>query len=138
MKEAKARKRSGEIISVANLPAEYVIRDPGKFISEMRSSFLKRARERMHLTLQEVSARIGIKPDELSSVEAGKVNATHMMLLHQLSELYEVEYTHLLYLFRLAKENAEEEYGIAAFHDKDLDSETEEDLKKLIMVLKGA
>jgi transcriptional regulator with XRE-family HTH domain len=138
MKEEKARKRSDEIISVANLPAEYTIRDPRKFISEMRSSFLRKARERMNLTLQEVSAKIGVGTEELASIEAGKVKATHMMILHQLSELYQIEYTHLLYLFKLATESTEEEYGIAAFHDKDLDLETEEELKKLITTLKGA
>lgn len=138
MEEQKARKRSDDIVSVANLPAEFTIRDPRKLIGEMRSSFLRKAREQMNLTLEEVCAKVGIGIEELSSIEGGKVKATHMMVLHKLAELYGVDYTHLLYLFRLARENVEQDYGVAAFHDRDLDAETEEDIKKLISILKKA
>jgi transcriptional regulator with XRE-family HTH domain len=104
----------------------------------MRTGFLKNARERMSLTLQEVSAKVGVGVEELSSIEAGKVKATHMMVLHKLAELYGVSYPHLLYLFKLATESAEEEYGVAAYHDRELDAQTEEELRKLISILRGA
>lgn len=133
----KERQRTGKIISVANLPDEFTIQDLNKFISNMRTTVIRKIREHNGLTLEEVSSQLHIPIEELSSIEEGKVNAAHMRLLYKLAQFYHVSYQRLLFLFKLVREvSPEEECGVAAYYNGELDAETEKQLKNLVTLLK--
>lgn len=138
MKEGREKKGAGGIISAANLPAEFTIKDPRELISEMRRNLLKRLRQSKGLTVDAVANIVGVPVEKVSSLESGKVSHTDMMFLHKLSELYEVDYMQLLYVFKLAKETpVESEYGLAACHDGELDTETQKELRELVEKLRS-
>lgn len=129
-------KASVENISVANLPADFTIKHPKNFIAEMRTSFLKKAREAKKLTLEEVSKQLYMPIEEMSRIESGKVNAQDMMILHELSTLYDVDYYRLLTLFKLAEAKTDEEYGIAACHKENIDKETQQKILNIASKLR--
>lgn len=118
-------KSSSKIISAANLPPDFTIKHPKDFIAEMRTSFLRKAREAKKLTLEEVSKQLYMPIEEMSRIESGKVNVQDMMILHELATLYSVNYHRLLTLFKLAEVKTDVEYGIAACHKEDIDKETQ-------------
>lgn len=54
--------------------------------------FLRSARERKNLTLRAVEEATGVSNPYLSQLESGKVRQPSPVVLHKLSELYEVSY----------------------------------------------
>jgi transcriptional regulator with XRE-family HTH domain len=125
-REDQKNKLAAEIISVANLPPDFTIKNPKSFIAEMRVTFLRKAREAKKLTLEEVSKQLYMPLEEMSRIESGKVNAQDMMILHELANLYGVDYHRILALFKLAEAKADVEYGIAACHKENIDKETQD------------
>ena len=99
----KEREKGFRMISVVNLTPDLTIDDPRAFLKEMRSTFLKKAREAKGLTKEEVSQKCMVSLSILEKVESGKIDEQDMMLLHTLSEIYEVDYYSLLFLYKLAK-----------------------------------
>lgn len=123
-------------ISVANLPSEFTIKDPKSFILKMRKNFLRKAREAKKLSLDEVAKKCGITSKELNRIETGNINEQDMMILHELSKVYNLDYSNLLYMFKLIECSVPKEFGLAAFHDPNIDFETQKKLQKLIESLK--
>ncbi len=132
----KSKKTQDALFSAANLPEEFVIKNTRKYISEMKHSFLKKARLRKELSLKEVAEKFSMPIEEMQRIEKGIVNEQDMMLLHSMSELYELNYFSLLSLFRLAERNPDFEYGFAAYHDDNIDNETQKELRELLTKLK--
>lgn len=128
----KKNNKNKQLVSAAFLPSDYIINDPKSFIYEMKSSLLRKIRERKGLSLEHVSGVCEISVFELQRIESGKVNEQDLSVLFEISELYKIDYHSLLFMFKLAGPNASEKYGIAAFHDQHIDSDTQEQLKKII------
>ncbi|MEL6321950.1 MAG: helix-turn-helix transcriptional regulator [Cyanobacteria bacterium J06626_14] len=60
--------------------------------------FLKVARQRKGLSLRAVEEEVGMSNAYISQLEQGKVKQPSPILLHKLSELYDVKYTDILNL----------------------------------------
>ena len=126
------KKEQKNIISVANLPAEYTIDDPKEFSSNFRREFLKKVRKTMGLSVKEVAEKTGIEIKELIRIENGDISDQDMMNLHNLSIVYGLKYKNILFVCGVADKSSNLEYGMAAYHDKDLDIETQQEFSKLI------
>lgn len=135
-KEGQKNKSSTEIISVANLSPDLTIKNPKNFIAEMRVNFLRKAREGKNLTLKEVSKQLQMPLEEISRIESGKVRAQDMMILHEIANLYGIDYHRLLALFKLAETKTDFEYGIAACHKENIDKETQEKILEIAKKLR--
>lgn len=128
-----------DILSVANLPDDVVIDDPREFIKMFRTHFLGRARNAKGLSLEEASKQIGISKSELIRIEDANVNAQDIMVLSKISELYSIDYSNLLFLFRLAQRpDRKKIQKIAAYHQQQLDEKTQEEILKFINELKDS
>lgn len=125
-------------IMAGNIPQEFIINDPRTFITKMKSSFLKKVREISNLSLEQVASKCSISSEELNRIESGKITEQDMMVLHDLSEIYKLDYNNLLFIFKLVKSNKNKDYGVAAFHDPNIDLETRKNLEELIKYLKDA
>ena len=124
-------------LSVSNLPEEYTIKDTQSYITYFRKNYLKSVRESLGYTIDDVQLKIKISKEELIGIEAGKVNSQHMMILHQLADLYDINYSNLLFLLKLAKKQPREAtLKMAACHDQKTDAKTLEMLSKFLEKLK--
>ncbi len=128
-KQIDMKKRPRDI-SVANLPEDLTIKDPKEFIHLMRSNLLSQIRVLRGFALEDVAKRCDTTVEEVKRIESGKVTETDMMLLGELAELYEIDYSQLLYMFKLAQlPSIEKTWKMAAYHDQKADEET---LKRLM------
>ncbi len=107
-------------ISVAGLPPEFIIENPRKFIRDMRKSFLKKARVAKGMSIDETAVKCEISVEEMQRIESGNVTEQHMMTLHKLSEIFELDYLKLLQLFKLVENKPSNQFGMAAYHDQKL------------------
>ena len=60
--------------------------------------FLQEARERKELTLRAVEKAVGVSNAYLSQLEGGKIRQPSPVVLHRLSDLYEISYSDTLQL----------------------------------------
>jgi transcriptional regulator with XRE-family HTH domain len=137
--DEKENRKGDRVISVANLPRDLIIDNPRTFLREMRSTFLKKVREGRGLRKEEVSQKCGIPISKLEDIESGKIGEQEMMILHILSEIYELDYPSLLFLYRLA--NRPERITVdklAAYHKQDIDSATQQELLDFLGKLKDS
>jgi|GEM_PF-3067252 transcriptional regulator with XRE-family HTH domain len=132
-------KKGTRVISAANLPSDLTIDDPRAFLIKMRSTFLKNAREAKGLGKEEVSKKCKVSLSILERVESGKIDEQDMMLLHALSEIYEIDYPSLLFLYRLAnRPDRTRVEKLAAYHNQDIDSATQKELLDFLAKLKDS
>lgn len=133
----KGDKRAKEIISVANLPSDFIIEDPKAYIIGMRTTFLKKTRESKNRSLIEVSQELEIKEDDLQRIESGQVNVQDMMALNKLCEFYKLDYPSILFLFKLAQRpERRKAEKLAAYHDQKIDEETQKEIMAFLSKLK--
>lgn len=71
--------------------------------------FLQSARERKKLTLRAVEQATGISNAYLSQLESGKIKQPSPVMLHKLSDLFEISYADLLTLAGYPIPSIEEE-----------------------------
>lgn len=129
--------KRGREISVANLPHDLTIQDPQDYIRKMRSTFLARVREKAGFDVETVAKKCGISADELNRIESGKVHGQDMMVLNALAEIYDIDYACLLFMFKLAKPQAEENaLKMAAHHNQRIDDETQGKILSFIEKIK--
>lgn len=102
MSKKDKEKNTTRDLSAANLSAEFIIKDPRDYIKEIRKTFLRKAREAKKLSLKDVANKLNVSPADLKAMEEGNINEKHLMLLHELSDLYDIDYHRLLYLYKLA------------------------------------
>jgi transcriptional regulator with XRE-family HTH domain len=60
--------------------------------------FLRAAREQKSLSLRAVEKQLGISNAYLSQIESGKIKQPSPIILHKLSELYNISYSEILKL----------------------------------------
>ena len=125
-------------ISVVELPPDLIIENPRAYLEEMRANFLKLARNAKGLTEQDISKKCGIRIDEFKRIESGKITEQDMMILHDLSIIYGLDYYDLLFLFKLAGRSEKKQEKLAAYHNQDIDSKTQKELTDFLTKLKDS
>ena len=124
-------------LSVSNLPKEFTIEDTQLFINNFRKNYLKSVRESFGYTVDDLKIKLGINKEDLTSIEDGNISSQHMMILHQLAELYGINYNNLLFMLKLVKKQPRDSaLKMAACHDQKVDADTLEMLSKFIEKLK--
>lgn len=120
-------------ISAANLPAALTIQDPAEYIRIFRSTFLKKVREEKGLSVNKVAELCDIDKDDLTKIESGTINEQFMMQLNILADFYEIDYHHLLILYKLARAPSREKtLKMAACHTQKISEETQKMLAEFI------
>jgi transcriptional regulator with XRE-family HTH domain len=138
-KGEKKEIKKGNVISVANLPKDFLIDDPQDYIRFMRTTYLKKTRASQDLSINEVSRNTGIDKDELIRIESGQVNEQDMMALSKLCELYDIDYPGILFMFKLARRPERQKIEkMAAYHDQKMDEETQKELVDFLSKLKDS
>jgi transcriptional regulator with XRE-family HTH domain len=136
-KRERGKKNMKRGVSAANLPEELTIQNPKDYIHEMRTTFLRKQRERASLTRESVAEKCGIDVGILKRIESGVVDEQDMIVLNSLAEIYGVDYSHLLFLFKLAQRPEHWKIDkLAAYHDQRIDEETEKELIGFLEKLK--
>lgn len=135
-RQDKEHKGASELISVANLSPELIISNPKNLITEMRTSFLSKARESKGLLVEDVASKLHMPVSEITRIESGRVKSEDMMILHELSVLYDIDYYRLLTLFKLAEIRPDTDFAMAACHKANLDKETQEKVKDIAKKLR--
>ena len=125
-------------ISVVDLPNDLIIDNPRAYLEEMRANFLKMARKARELTEEDILKKCRINIEELKRIESGKVKEQDMMLLHDLSNIYGLDYYDLLFLFRLAGRSEKKQEKLAAYHNQEIDSKTQKELTDFLTKLKDS
>lgn len=124
-------------VCAGSLPEDFSIDNPREFIATFRATYLLKVREAKGFSLEEVAEAISFDVKDLVRVEHGKVSAQDMALLYALCELYQIDYYQILSMFRLVEQKDEGcQYGLAAYHDGNIDKETKRDLVNLVESLK--
>jgi transcriptional regulator with XRE-family HTH domain len=123
-------------ISVVDLPTDLIIDNPRFYLEEMRANFLKLARKAKGFSEHDASKKCGINIEEYKRIESGKVKEQDMMILHDLSILYGLDYYDLLFLFKLAGRSERKQEKLAAYHNQEIDSKTQKELTDFLTKLK--
>lgn len=124
------------IISAANLPDNYAIEDPRGFLRDFRASFLHKARLGHNLSIEDVSTQIGVPVSDLKRIERGEINERDLMALRSLAGLYEIDYSNLLFLYKLVKRpTPQRSLKMAACHDQKMDEETMKEVLEFVKSL---
>ncbi len=86
--------------------------------SQSLGQFLRTVRDDKHLTLRTVESSTGISNAYLSQLEGDKIKQPSPVILHKLSDLYQVSYAALLglagYPVPGAETNGDDQTGLAA------------------------
>lgn len=135
----KMERNEKKVISVANLPDDYTIKDPSAYIKHFRTTYLKRVRENQRLSIQHVAKECNIRDEELIRIESGAITEQDMMILNRIAGFYGIDYPGLLFLYKLAKRPEHGEIlKMAAYHDQRIDEETEKELISFLSKFKDA
>lgn len=128
-----SRKVDPNDVSIANLPAGFIIEDVEAYGKEFRENFLRWTRERRGMDLVEAAKQIGIDQRKLEAIENGKVTEKDLMFLSRIAQVYEIDYPRLLFVFGLTKQrNWLQAEKLAAYHDQQIDEKTEKELLEFI------
>ncbi|HEM7854167.1 TPA: helix-turn-helix domain-containing protein [Burkholderia multivorans] len=124
-------------ISAANLPDAFHIKDPRAYLLQFRKSLLKRLRNDKGLSVSEVSKATGVSNGEIERLEEGNVRESDMAPLYSLSDFYGIDYSTVLYIFKLAKRPQNDtEYKLAAYHDPKMDDAAQRAISDFLSKLK--
>ncbi|CAM2194596.1 protein of unknown function [Paraburkholderia kururiensis] len=134
---ARNEGRADRRLSASNLPDEFAVKNAREYVHEFRNTILSAMRQSKGLSAADVAKAIGVSEGELARMEGGHVVESDMSSLHKFARLYDVEYSALIRIFKLASRASNEaSYKMAAYHDPKVGKNAQEAIAEFLGSLK--